>query len=73
MPGMIDRGEHESEASGPSDVPAENAKAKRKRRTARPFPATSFFEALFLAEAIQKHGAGQRTRHLTLFEALDRC
>jgi hypothetical protein len=44
----------------------------RKKRTPRPFPATSFKEALFLAQAIQKHGAGQRTRRLTLFEALDR-
>jgi hypothetical protein len=44
----------------------------RKKRTPRPFPAVSFKEALFLAEAIQKHGAGQRTRRLTLFEALQR-
>ena len=36
----------------------------RKKRTPRPFPAVSFKEALFLAEAIQKHGAGQRTRLL---------
>jgi hypothetical protein len=46
------------------------ASSGRKKRTARPFPAVSFKEALFLAQAIQKHGAGQRTRRLTLFEAL---
>lgn len=49
-----------------------NGSSTRKKRTVRPFPATSFKEALFLAQAIQKHGAGQRTRRLTLFEALDR-
>lgn len=48
------------------------APSGRKKRTARPFPAVSFTEALFLAQAIQKHGAGQRTRRLTLFEALQR-
>lgn len=48
------------------------APSGRKKRTARPFPAVSFKEALFLAQAIQKHGAGQRTRRLTLFEALQR-
>jgi hypothetical protein len=44
----------------------------RKKRTPRPFPGTSFLEALPLAEAIQTHGAGQKTRRLSLFEALDR-
>lgn len=44
----------------------------RKKRTPRPFPATSFKEALFLAKAIQRKGSGQRIRRLTLFEALDR-
>lgn len=48
------------------------APSGRKKRTPRPFPAVSFKEALFLAQAIQKHGAGQRTRRLTLFEALQR-
>lgn len=57
-----------------ANSPSSNAKGSsaRKKRTPRPFPATSFKEALFLAQAIQRHGAGQRTRRLTLFEALDR-
>lgn len=66
----------ESPASAPAEPIAEgtgaNGSSSRKKRTVRPFPATSFKEALFLAQAIQKHGAGQRTRRLTLFEALDR-
>lgn len=43
-----------------------------RRRQRRPFPATSFDEALFLARAIQEHGSGQPIRRLTLFEALKR-
>jgi hypothetical protein len=60
----------EESASTASDE-AGGAPARRKR-TPRSFPATSFREALFLAEAIHKHGAGQQVRRLTLFEALDR-
>ncbi|GAA1049488.1 hypothetical protein [Arthrobacter russicus] len=55
-----------------SEINDTSGSSSRKKRTVRPFPATSFKEALFLAQAIQKHGAGQRTRRLTLFEALDR-
>ncbi len=47
------------------------AQAGRRRRP-RTFPVLSFEEALFLANSIQKHGAGQPIRRLTLFEALDR-
>lgn len=51
-------------------------KAPRRRtrrvRTPRTFPASSFMEALPLAEAIQRFAAGQRVRRLTLFEKLDR-
>ena len=60
---------HDENAGGGND---EGGATQRKKRTPRPFPAVSFKEALFLAQAIQKHGAGQRTRRLTLFEALDR-
>jgi hypothetical protein len=49
----------------------ETKPAKRTRRQ-RPFPNTSFNEALFLANAIQEHGSGQKTRRLTLFEAVQR-
>lgn len=44
----------------------------RKTRTARTYPASSFMEALPLAEAIQRFAAGQRIRRLTLFENLSR-
>ena len=44
----------------------------RRRRTPRVFPSMSFKEALFIADAIQTHGAGQPIRRLTLFEALGR-
>src|SRR5262245_25076837 len=44
----------------------------RRTRATRLFPAVSFDEALFLARAIQEHGAGQPIRRLTLFEALNR-
>jgi hypothetical protein len=45
---------------------------RRRARTARTFPASSFAEALPLAEAIQRLAAGQRVRRLTLFEHLQR-
>lgn len=44
----------------------------RRTRTARSFPASSFIEALPLAEAIQRFAAGQKIRRLTLFENLER-
>jgi hypothetical protein len=46
-------------------------KARRKPRTERKFPATTFEEALTLAKAIQDHAGGQKVRRLTLFEKLD--
>ncbi len=42
---------------------------KRTRRTAL-FPAASFEEALTLANAVQKHAAGQTVRRLTLFDQM---
>jgi len=44
---------------------------KRERRTAS-FPAVPFEEALTIANAIQKHAAGQKVRRLTLFDSLGR-
>lgn len=41
--------------------------AKRSRRTPL-FPAAAFEEAMALANAIQKHAAGQKVRRLTLFD-----
>lgn len=46
---------------------------RKRTRRVRPFPSLSFKESLFLAEAIQEHGAGQRIRRLTLFEKLNRA
>jgi hypothetical protein len=45
------------------------AKTKRTRRQ-RPFPASSFEEALELANGIQKYSSGQPIRRLTLFDQL---
>lgn len=43
-----------------------SSRSKRTRRT-NLFPASSFEEALTIANAIQKHAAGQKVRRLTLF------
>ena len=45
-------------------------KGDTKKRTIRDFPASTFEEALVLANAIQKYAAGQRVRRLTLFDHL---
>lgn len=58
--------------SAPDQGNTTSANHKRTRKT-RPFPSTSFGEALFLANAIQEHGSGQKIRRLTLFEALGRA
>ncbi|MBU4603440.1 MAG: hypothetical protein KKH66_00915 [Proteobacteria bacterium] len=44
-------------------------KNKKPRRTTL-FPASSFEEALTLANAIQKHASGQKVRRLTLFDQM---
>lgn len=43
------------------------APIKRGRKPSVPFPTVPFQEALVLAEAIQTHTAGQKTRRLALF------
>lgn len=49
------------------------ATEKQKRtRSARTFPASSFVEALPIAEAIHEHAAGQKVRRITLFERMNR-
>jgi len=45
------------------------SQSKRTRRTTL-FPASSFEEALTIANAIQKHAAGQKVRRLTLFDQI---
>lgn len=41
-----------------------------RTRTARPYPASSFADALDLAQAIMAHAAGERVRRLTLLEKM---
>src|SRR6266446_6055547 len=45
---------------------------KRERRPTPSFPPVSFASVFPFAEAVQKHGAGQPVRRLTLFEKLER-
>lgn len=48
-----------------------NEKTARKR-TIRPYPASSFEEALPLAEAIQKFASGEKVRRLTLLDHMNK-
>ena len=43
-----------------------------RTRTARPYPASSFTDAMVLAEAIMKFAAGERVRRLTLLQRMDK-
>ncbi|MGE2690863.1 hypothetical protein [Mycolicibacterium pulveris] len=61
-----------AETNDSSDGNGQSAATAKKTRKARSFPAMSFKEALFLAEAIHTHGSGQKVRRITLFEALNR-
>lgn len=47
-------------------------KGKRRTRTSRPYPASSFKEALPLAEAIHGFASGQRVRRLTLLKQMEK-
>jgi hypothetical protein len=47
-------------------------KPARKPRKERKFPALTFEEALAIPDAIQRFGAGQKTRRLIVFEKLNR-
>lgn len=46
------------------------SKNDAKTRKARPYPASSFQDALILGEAIMKHAAGEKVRRLTLLEKM---
>jgi hypothetical protein len=59
----------EAESAGAAERGTAQPRRTRRRRT---FPNMSFDEALFLANAIQKHASGLEVRRLTLFEALKR-
>lgn len=58
-----------AEAPAGSSSPAETATGRRKR-TARPFPASSFEDALDFAKAIYDFASGQPVRRLSLFDHL---
>ena len=47
-------------------------KAAAKSRKARPYPASSFADALILGEAIMLHAAGDRVRRLTLLQKMEK-
>lgn len=53
-----------------ANLKVEGAVAERKKRAQRPFPASSFEEALDFAQAILKFGSGQPVRRLSLFDSL---
>jgi hypothetical protein len=80
--------ENESELSTKAKRPAKDAKKKAKSkaakkakkasddesrtRTARPYPASSFTDALPVGEAIMKFASGERVRRLTLLEKMNK-
>ncbi len=43
-----------------------------RERKSRPYPASSFSDALPLGEAIMKHAAGEKVRRLTLLQKMDK-
>src|SRR4051794_7193771 len=58
-----------SEGPLPKKATTKMSGERRERRTPL-FPAVPFEEALTIANAIQKHAAGQKVRRLTLFDSL---
>jgi hypothetical protein len=48
----------------------EREDALRRTRAVRPFPASTFSDALELANAVQQHSGGQPIRRLTLFDQI---
>jgi hypothetical protein len=49
---------------------AKSSDSQPRKRLVRSFPASTFEDALFLAQAIQQFAAGQKVRRLTLFDNL---
>jgi hypothetical protein len=46
--------------------------AETRARAARPYPASSFAEAMTIGKGIMKHAAGQKVRRLTLLEKMEK-
>lgn len=55
----------------PKATAATDTNASRSRK-ARPYPASSFTDALPLGDAIMKHAAGERVRRLTLLQKMNK-
>lgn len=51
---------------------AKKSAPKLRTRATRPYPASSFKDALQIAEAIMKHAAGEKVRRLTLLQKMDK-
>ena len=56
---------------GSSNSDRAGKKAKRSRQT-RPYPASSFEDALVLGRAVMTHAAGEKVRRLTLLEQINK-
>ena len=56
--------------STPKKPPEKTIESNKRSRRTTLFPASSFEEALTIANAIQKHSAGQKVRRLTLFDQM---
>lgn len=54
-------------------LPAKGVRKTKRTRASRPYPASSFPDALALGHAVMKHGAGLKIRRLTLLEKMDRA
>ncbi|RYZ76415.1 MAG: hypothetical protein EOP06_31345, partial [Proteobacteria bacterium] len=50
----------------------DNAEEKKRTRKTRPYPASSFQDALPLAEAIMKYASGEKVRRLTLLQQMNK-
>jgi hypothetical protein len=71
-PGAASKGRSAKPSGRAASSLARQDVRKRRTRVVRTFPASSFMEALPIAEAIQRFGAGQKIRRLTLFDNLGR-
>lgn len=60
------------EAAPPKSQKKTTPVAVVSKRTPRPYPASSFEEALPLAEAIHQYASGEKVRRLTLLKQLDK-
>src|SRR6266481_1077822 len=73
-----DDGGDEEKRGPPKKASKKAAKKKRAKvargraRKARPYPASSFEDALPLGEAIMKYAAGDKVRRLTLLEQMNK-